>query len=124
MKTSTQRNNITKLVNAGIIEISLPKMGGIFSVNNIKFDTRSYYEGRGTKFNKNINHEFVEAKITQKELAKAMRHYKMSLKVRKWRKEALKKAGRDFPRGEHQYTFTNARKLYFPEIKEISRKKI
>ncbi len=125
---TTTENNITRLVEARIISIDLPKMGGILVIRcgsaQVEFDTRDYYGGRGSKYNKNINHEQVVIKITAKELATATRHYKMSLKVKSLRQNAMTKAGASWFTGEHQYTFTKARKLYFPELKELLRIKI
>jgi len=127
---TTQENNITKLVNAGIISVELPKMGGKIIINGLEFDQRNYYEGRGSKYNKSINHEEVTIKITAKELAKAMRHYKMSQKVKDLCKIANGKNYRkgtnnnSYFWGTNKNTMTIARKLYYPELKEISRTKI
>ena len=132
MKTAakkTQENNIIKLVEAGIISINLPKMGGIIVINDVcVLNNKKYYEGRGARFNKNFIHEKVYCKITQKELAKAMRHYKMNLKVKEMRRIANAKNERKGYNPHFCYTNKNtmtiASKLYFPEVKEISRIKI
>ena len=126
MKTNTK--NIQTLVEKGIISVEMPKMGGILVVNGVEIDLRKYYEGRGSRYNKNINHIKVIVAITGKAIATSMRHYKMALKVAKLRKEAsaksTSKSNKDFYCGEMQYAFTKARKTYFPVIKEISRTKI
>lgn len=130
----TLENNIKKLFNKGIISVNLPKMGGVVIINGVEFDHRDYYSGRGSKYNESINHEKVVVKITQKEIAKAMRHFKMNLKVKKMRDAAMEKAfSNSRPSrnaniyglsGTMQYAFTKTSKLYFPEMKEISRTKI
>ena len=106
----------------GIIGVSLPKMGGVVIINGIEFDERKYYEGRGVKYNKNINHEKVIVKITQNELAKAIRHFKANKKHKDMRKAQIRKDGKFT--GQLQYAITISRKLYYPELKEISRTKI
>ena len=120
--------NIKTLVGAGIITIDLPKMGGITIINGVVFDSKTYYKGRGQKHNKNINHERVVVKITRKELAKAMRHYKVSMKVKALCREANAKNKRKSYNPYFWVTnknmLTKKKKLYFPEIKEISRDKI
>ena len=125
---TTQENNITRLVEKGIIAVDLPTMGGVIVVNGLEIDQRCYYNGRGAKYNKNINHEKVIVKITGKELAKAMRHYKMHLKIRALCKIANTKNARKgydpYFVGTNQHTMTVARRLHFPEMKEISRTKI
>ena len=76
----------------------------------------------------NINHEEVSVKITAKELAKAIRHYKTNLKVKELCKIAnsknVKKGYNPYFNGTNKNTMTIARKLYYPELKEISRIKI
>ena len=134
MKTQTVNNNIAKLVQTGIISVDLPKMGGIVVINGVEYDNREYYSGRGSKYNKNINHEKVVVKITQKEVAKAIRHLKMSIKWKNMRDEAMEKAfSKSRPSYNRnvtelwktmQYAFTKGRKIYFPEIKELARVKI
>ena len=128
MKNQTQDNNITILFNKGIISSSLPTMGGVIIINGVKFDNRDYYSGRGSKYNKSINHEQVVLTITGKELAKAIKHYKMNLKVCKMRGFSnAKNQTKNFDgyyTNTHQYTMTNARKSYYPITKEISRTKI
>lgn len=130
---TTLENNISKLVEKGIISIDFPKMGGILIVRSgktlVKFDKREYYEGRGAKYNKNINHEEVCIKITQKEVAEAMRHFKARNKKIELTRAALAKQetkgnGNYHWRMPLKYYKTKASTLYFPKFKEISRIKV
>lgn len=130
MKTTIE-NNIKKLVEKGLISVQFPKMGGVMIVNGIKFDKREYYSGRGSKFNKNINHEKVVIRITQKEIAKAIRLFKGNEAFKKTRNAAIKKAlSKSNPwqnrnlYGTFQHAYTESRGLYFPVQKEIERTKI
>lgn len=86
---------ITKKLNLIFNKIdfkSTPKMGGIQKLTckevSIIEDTKEFYSGRGSKYNKNINHSFEEITITQKLMNDLVREQKLILKNGKieWKK--------------------------------------
>ena len=123
---------ITELVKKGYISSDLPKMGGTLTVlagnETFYFDLREYYEGRGAKYNKNINHEAVKVKVTVKAINDCIRVIKLRKKVAKMRNKAFLKGKQKGNNSDSQYYLknykTDEQKMIFPKIKEIKREKI
>ena len=74
------------------------KMGGEMVLScagvSVNEDTRTYYSGRGAKYNRDIRHSYQEIILTQKKLNDIYREFSFNEKIDKLRNDARIKQGK------------------------------